>query len=186
MPSYAKHLCYINRELNDIGIPFVDFELWQHINELNKQHKFTSHKKQCGIEAPHERVINPLRSPVKKQFQLSIRLIKLRKSPAEKYAIEAIARIRKRALSRGWDFDLDIEWVMQKRAAGRCEITGVEFDFSNHTGPWYPTVDRKNSDLGYTKNNCHMVVWMYNRGKNINTHEEMMILAKRLIEFNKD
>jgi len=70
---------------------------------------------------------------------------------------------RRRAKDRGIPFSLtyeDLEAIID-RAAGRCEVTGIAFSFrkpkKGRTRPWAPSLDRRNSDLGYTKRNVRLV-----------------------------
>lgn len=48
--------------------------------------------------------------------------------------------------------------------------------------PFAPSIDRINNDLGYTKDNCQMVVWIYNCSKNVFTNEDLYKMCKAFIK----
>ncbi len=66
-------------------------------------------------------------------------------------------------------------------AHGLCEVTNLPFVPSEKKmGPFLPSVDRTDPKKGYTKDNCKMVIWMYNAAKGSNTHDYVMIMARAL------
>lgn len=95
-----------------------------------------------------------------------------------------ITWIRARAGKKSLEFDLDREWVEQKLSIGACEMTGIEFDLGKEDGerfnPWGPSIDRKDSSKGYTKDNCRMVVWIYNMAKAGWSDDVVMKFAEEL------
>lgn len=97
--------------------------------------------------------------------------------------------VRARAAKNGMDFDLDREWVEKKLSVGVCEITGIKFELgrtdSGRFNPWGPSIDRINSSHGYTKDNCRMVVWIYNMAKAEWDDEIVLEMAKALVTKNK-
>jgi len=68
-------------------------------------------------------------------------------------------RARKRKLK--WDLSRSRFDQIVARADGRCEVTGIPFSFDHVRGvsrrPWVPSLDRKNSRKGYTKENVRLV-----------------------------
>lgn len=80
-----------------------------------------------------------------------------------------ISRLRKRAKKMNMDFDLTMVWMREKiENTNRCEVTNILFDntiFDNGVNPWYPSIDRIDSSKGYTKDNCQVVVMIYNLAK---------------------
>lgn len=89
------------------------------------------------------------------------------------FAIEAaVMRNRSRAKARGWSYDIDFEWAMERVIASgyKCEMTGVPFFDPSGDGyrvhPYSPSIDRIDADLGYTKMNCRIVCSAFNIGKN--------------------
>jgi hypothetical protein len=107
--------------------------------------------------------------------------------PYKHRAVHDLSVIRKRSKDKGWECDLDKEW-MYKKYIGLCEVTGLPFDYSyplkgsdythNH---FAPSVDRTDNNKGYTKDNCKVVVWIYNRAKGNGTHKDVVKMSKSLI-----
>lgn len=89
--------------------------------------------------------------------------------------------VRRRARARNLKFDLDLEWFEQRLTKGVCEVTNLFFiDSGKPMAPFKPSVDRIDPKRGYTKNNCKMVVWIYNACKGDNLHEDVMMMARAL------
>lgn len=94
---------------------------------------------------------------------------------------------------RNKNFSLTLTWVEEKLAVGICERTGLPFVFKKETSDlllsqrrnnlWFPSIDRIDSSLGYTENNCQMVCVMYNVAKNEWSDVEFLKLARALIEY---
>lgn len=91
---------------------------------------------------------------------------------------------------RGLEFDLTVDWIETKLVKGLCEVSDLKFDFTGkETGKWGhgsqnpfgPSLDRTDPNKGYTKNNVKVVVWIYNVGKQNNTHDDIMKLANALV-----
>ena len=84
--------------------------------------------------------------------------------------------VRKRARNKGWDFNLDVEWIEKRLDAGVCELSGVEFclkTFGRRSRNMYaPSIDRKNPAKGYTKRNSHIVLSGVNFSKSVLTMGE--------------
>lgn len=47
--------------------------------------------------------------------------------------------------------------------------------------PFAPSLDKINPALPYTKENTQVVVWIYNRAKGPNAHEDVLVLANSLV-----
>lgn len=96
-----------------------------------------------------------------------------------------LSNARQRATKGSLPFDLDREWLKEK-LCGSCEVTRLPFDLNirsrgkGHHSPWSPSLDRKDPDLGYTKDNCRMVVWMYNAAKHVSSDEDVLKMTKAL------
>lgn len=79
-----------------------------------------------------------------------------------------LCKVRCRAKKKNLDFDLTLDWIQEKFDKGVCEVTGWKFVYNVYgegRNPFTPSIDRIDSNKGYTQNNCQMVVWMYNRAK---------------------
>lgn len=91
-------------------------------------------------------------------------------------------RCQRRASDQKIDFNLSAEWFEERLVAGTCEVSGLPFVASSKKmAPFKPSVDRTDPKRGYTEDNCKMVVWCYNSGKGDNHHDDVMILARALV-----
>lgn len=79
------------------------------------------------------------------------------------HLVAVLAHSRKNAKTRGIRHDLgkpDLEelWL---RSKGRCELTGIRLDLFRASAwrrrPYAPSIDRIDSNMGYTKDNCRIV-----------------------------
>lgn len=60
-------------------------------------------------------------------------------------------------------FNLDEAWLEEKLRSNKCELTGIKFYRGKslpHPRAW--SVDRVNSNRGYTKSNCRVVTYQMN------------------------
>ena len=73
---------------------------------------------------------------------------------------------------------VDLEFIMSKLKLGKCEVTGIPFEYENlypySTNPLAPSIDRIDSKVGYTKSNCRIVIWQYNLMKGELTDDEVI------------
>jgi hypothetical protein len=80
-------------------------------------------------------------------------------------------RAKSRAEKLGLPFDLDIDWVIAHTAPMMCEVTSHRLEWVDSgrgrgfKHPWAPYIDRRDSALGYTKDNCRVVSTIYNIAK---------------------
>lgn len=99
-----------------------------------------------------------------------------------------------RAKKGGMSYDLDIDWIKERLTV--CEVTGVPFELRNvkikqskgnyiDRSPRSPSVDKINPSLGYTKNNCRVVIWWYNLCKATWSDDEVFKIIKEWIN-NRD
>jgi hypothetical protein len=116
--------------------------------------------------------------------------IKSRRGAAKRAAVAKTTRKEAKLTAVINEFDLTRAWILEKLEAGVCEITGIPFILEateedrkgKFTHPFSPSVDRIDSLRGYTKDNCQVVVWIYNRAKGEDDHEDILKLAKALVE----
>lgn len=117
--------------------------------------------------------------------------VEYRKTHREKMQRDASLRagklltwIRVRAAKSQREFDLTREWIAERLQSGMCEVTGIPLELSKPPGsrfhPWAPSVDRIDSKLGYTQDNCRVVCWIYNMAKSEWSDEVVMTFAKAL------
>jgi len=84
--------------------------------------------------------------------------------------------------------DIDVNFIQKRLEQGYCEVTKIEFDFAPHPeydkNPYSPSIDRIDSNKGYTKENTQIVIWQYNLMKGEITKEELLTICKILVEEN--
>jgi hypothetical protein len=105
-------------------------------------------------------------------------------------ASQMLALKRSQCKKQGIDFDLGHEWMLS-RLKGSCEMTGVKFKLTktssalgtNKQGPkpYGPSIDRINPKLGYTMDNCRMVIWAYNALKMGMTDSQTLEVAEKIV-----
>lgn len=84
-----------------------------------------------------------------------------------RYSILILSTLKGRAIKKGLDFDITLEWLQERFEKGICEATGRSFDFSGGRAKINsPSIDRKDSTKGYTKDNCRVVIWGWNAACN--------------------
>ena len=84
-------------------------------------------------------------------------------------------------------FDLTSEWIRERVALGKCQVTGIPFDMepagSNGAARAFgASLDRIDPTKGYTQDNVQVVVWIYNRAKGVQSHTEVLTLAEALCQ----
>jgi hypothetical protein len=72
-----------------------------------------------------------------------------------------------RAKKKGLPLTITKDWVEGKLSAGHCEVSGLPFDMSESWSktrrcPMAPSIDQIEPGLGYTENNCRMVLTCVN------------------------
>lgn len=100
-----------------------------------------------------------------------------------------LERTAKRAKKKHIKFNLDIQWVSEKLSKGICEATGIEFKLKpsdTSVNPYYPSIDRIDSSLDYTKDNCQLVVVGFNNLKHTNKIEEVKMFCKGFVKYMEE
>jgi hypothetical protein len=91
---------------------------------------------------------------------------------------------KQRAKTFNREYDLDRAWLIEHMSAGVCEVTGIPFELSNgdtRVRPFSPSVDRIDSSKGYTKDNCRVVLTIYNTAKNEFSDADVLKMATALM-----
>lgn len=70
---------------------------------------------------------------------------------------------------------------------GVCEVTGIPFDLdppgeNSFRSRFTPSIDRIDPRLGYVTSNVQFVVDAYNSAKGQGTHDEVLRLARAIVE----
>jgi hypothetical protein len=97
-----------------------------------------------------------------------------------------VSKAKTRAQMQSLPFDLTPEWAFARLAAGKCEITGIQFLLDAGSRRWTrnnftPSIERVSHDLGYVKDNCLMVVWIYNSAKGTGSHDDVVKFARAVV-----
>lgn len=85
-------------------------------------------------------------------------------SSPEKRALMVLDAARQRCKKHGFAFSVDIDWVRKRVVEhGRCEITGIPFDFDvkpreRRRNAFFPSLDQKVAGEGYTPENTRVVL----------------------------
>ena len=97
--------------------------------------------------------------------------------------VSASAGLRRK---RGLDcaIDIDSAWLDSRIAeiGYRCELSGVKFNMDDSRSPAHPSIDRIDSNLGYTKDNCQIVCCSINYAKIDLTQAEFVAFLAKLRE----
>lgn len=109
----------------------------------------------------------------------------------EKYNSERYKKLwmaaRTRANKQNLEFSLDIDKIKIAIDIGICEITGIKFNVSDERhGAFSPSIDRINNSLGYTNENCKIVCWCFNAGKNHFNINNFIHVCQKVIENKKE
>ncbi len=75
-----------------------------------------------------------------------------------------------RAKHHNLEFDLTVDWILEKIKKGYCEKTDLKFTLEPPRkgyfhNPYAPSLDRRDHTKGYTKDNVDVVIWAYNQAK---------------------
>ncbi len=109
----------------------------------------------------------------------------------QKKATSLYHNARQRALDKDLEFSLSKEFIEKALKKGTCPKTGVKFDFNDSSGgkgqanPWSPSIDRKDSNKGYTEKNSDIVALIYNRAKGADNASDVMLMAKSMVKTLK-
>lgn len=114
------------------------------------------------------------------------------------YSTNYKARLRRlvsssklRAKSRELFHELTPEWAIEQWEIqdGRCAQTKVPFELETkgrgHRHAFSPSIDRKDSTVGYTEDNSQLVCFIYNTAKMNNEHEDVLKFAEALVNAQK-
>ena len=104
--------------------------------------------------------------------------------------MHAIYSARKRAKLKERDSDLteDVARSIWRRCKGRCELTGIPFDFAKLDGcrrrPFMPSIDRIDCAKGYTVENIRVVCTAANLAMN-QWGEDVLFRMARGLAMNR-
>jgi hypothetical protein len=108
-------------------------------------------------------------------------------------ALHMYHSVLKGAKQRDIGFELSQAWFKEKIKDGICEVTGIPLVLTyddnlavkskgQNRHPFAPSVDRIDSNLPYTEDNCKMVISIYNTCKGSFTDESVEIFCKAFLK----
>lgn len=84
---------------------------------------------------------------------------------------------------------LTLDWVIENLEPMICQATGSPLSFdipaTQRMGRWSPSIDQILPRAGYTPDNCRVVCMIYNQAKNQGTHDDVVMMAKALLNKEK-
>jgi len=97
----------------------------------------------------------------------------------ENVVVAKVAQSNSRRKHREGSF-LNPEIVLEEceRLGWACSKTGIPFE---KQGAFSPSIDRIDSCLPYTHDNIQIVCWIYNRCKQVDSDEDVLLFAKQLV-----
>lgn len=108
--------------------------------------------------------------------------------PMYRQACSLFAVTKSRSKTKGIDFDLTMEFILDHLKKGTCPKTGITFTFTNNGNNAgtrkvsTPSIDKIDPRKGYTKDNVQIVCWWYNLSKSTFTDEEVTELCQKVVQ----
>lgn len=105
--------------------------------------------------------------------------------------VRMLAQARIRARKKGYEFELDSEWVKErfKIQNYKCAYSGITFDFSrpeyDTNRKYLPSIDQKIAGLGYTKENSQVVCSIVNMMKLDTPFNDFISICETIVKYNK-
>lgn len=119
------------------------------------------------------------------------RVKKMRRNCLTWRANAAFGSLKKSASTRNLELSITARWIEEQYRRGVCSVTGIPFVFNyeddKHTvltrsnremNPFSPSIERKDSEKGYTEDNCVVVVFMFNLAKNSFSEEALEMFCR--------
>ena len=96
---------------------------------------------------------------------------------------------KRRAKRKNWEFNLTKEWLYKQleKQNYSCLITQLPFDFSKgkkYINPYMPSLDRINTDKGYTIDNVRIICTILNLALNEFGEENFKKICKAYLNIN--
>lgn len=96
-----------------------------------------------------------------------------------------LSRIKKRALEKGLEFNLDIEDL---EVPGQCPLLGIPIKLGvelPQNDPSTPSLDRVDPTKGYVKGNVRVISFKANAMKQDASKEQLLLFAINIVEYMK-
>lgn len=110
-----------------------------------------------------------------------------KQNPIKVQTMYMVCAARNRAKKRGWDFNIDAEYV-RSFVTSHCPVLGMPLEWSccrgddNKLRVNSPSLDRIDSTKGYIRGNVWIISHRANCIKSNATHEELKLVAKAMGE----
>ena len=128
---------------------------------------------------------------VNKAYNNTGKAMIFRRASVENTLRTIVWHARQRAKKKNLIFEIDEEYILNllKKQDGKCAATGIKLESSKantkkYKSPFTISLDRIDSDKGYTKDNVQLVCIMFNEMKNIYTMKEVIFMCKAFILHN--
>lgn len=158
---------------------------------LLNQHKKEQRKKLLQEKRAAER---KLLSTLRKIKKIKVKEEKLQKygrgitkenNPQAYKARRLLYYSKVRAKQLGVDNNLTFDWIY-RNIKQRCAVTGINFTIKNtNRHPLNPSIDRIDNSMGYTKDNCRLVIWGFNSARNSFSDEDVYTVLKKFVDCYK-
>ena len=94
---------------------------------------------------------------------------------------QKLISLRDRANYLGKDFDITFSFLKRLKSRKTCQYTGMRFDDGENS----LSIERVDSDKGYTQNNVVAVSERINKAKNNFTYDDLKLILKAIEEHQK-
>ena len=96
-----------------------------------------------------------------------------------------LTKTKYRNAKTGWVVDVDEDFLCElwEKQSGKCAITGLDLsipDYCTTKTPKMASLDRINSNIGYTKDNVQFLAYSINMAKNDFLNEDIIELIKEI------
>jgi hypothetical protein len=73
----------------------------------------------------------------------------------------AFRSAKRRSKSHNLSFTINDDWA-RERYTGKCELSGIPFEFGRKRSPYLLSIDQIRPKAGYTPDNCRFILWSIN------------------------
>ena len=84
------------------------------------------------------------------------------KNRRDNYAKHLYRELRSRAMNRKLPFNIKLSYIEGAMKKGKCEVSGLPFQYSDRRGPFSMSIDKIKPKLGYVTGNVRAVLWCVN------------------------
>lgn len=169
-----------------IGRKFKNPQVWEPTKKCTTCGIHKDVLTEFGLQSKKRRDGTPYKCRNSKCRQCGVEYSSNRHATDIEYRARAlITGTKQRAVKKGIQHNLTVEWLSERLERGVCEVTGLPFTFvsskikGGHRS-FTPSLDRTDPSKGYTMDNTKVVCWIYNGAKGVGTHEDVMRMVEAL------